>query len=105
MPWAHGLPGGARLAWVTAVLSGLGCGVGQSEPCQRYVACQRAFDDQFGITPGTDTADFEEAGRCWGSSFGLADRCTAMCEEARAALLEAAAAANTDLDACAPLAP
>lgn len=105
MAWAQGLRGGAGLVWAAAICSGLGCGVGQSEPCHRYVACQRAFDDQFRLSPGTDTADFEETGRCWGGSSGLADRCTAMCEEARAALLEAAAAANTDLDACAPLAP
>lgn len=105
MTSVRGRRGGSALAWAAALLSGLGCGVGQSEPCQRYVACQRAFDDQFRLAPSTDTADFEEAGRCWSSSSRLAERCTALCEEARAALTEAAAELSTVLDACDPPSP
>ncbi|MFZ9885882.1 MAG: hypothetical protein ACO3JL_00155 [Myxococcota bacterium] len=79
-----------------------GCGVGQSDACQRYVACQRATDDAFRLSPGTDTADFEEPGQCWRGSIEQADRCTALCEDARAALAAAAAELGVDLASCAP---
>lgn len=77
-----------------------GCGVDQAPECERYVACQAAYDAAFGIEPPTDTADYDEGGRCWFGNLETAATCAATCESATAALLRAGAAGGQSLAAC-----
>lgn len=86
------------LALVAFALAG--CGVEQPPECARYVACQKAYDEAFGIQPPTDTSDYDDGGRCWFGNPNTAEACVRSCESATEALGEAAVAAGQRLDAC-----
>lgn len=91
------------LVLVPLVVMGLfvgGCGVAQAPECERYVACQAAYDAAFGIEPPTDTADYDEGGACWFGNLETAATCAATCENATAALSRASSAGGQPLDAC-----
>lgn len=88
--------------WIACLLClpGLGCGVEQAEECQRYVACQSAYDTAFGVEPPTDTSAYDEGGRCWFGNLETAATCAQTCAHTADALFEAASSAGQSLDAC-----
>ncbi len=91
----------ARVVVLTlAVLAVASCGVPQAPECERYVACQAAYDSAFEISPRTPTADYDEGGRCWFGNLETAQTCTRNCLSTTEALGEAASAAGQPLDAC-----
>lgn len=77
-----------------------GCGVEQADECVRYVACQQAYDEAFGIRPATPTTDYDEGGRCWFGNPNTAEACAQSCQSTADALRDAANAAGQSLDAC-----
>lgn len=77
----------------------VGCGGEQAEECERYVACQEAYDEAFGIRPPTPTADYDEGGVCWRAP-ATAEACVRSCEITTRSLREAAVAAGQSLPAC-----
>lgn len=79
-------------------LTTVACAVEQSDECRRYVACQQEYDEAAQTGP-TDVADYETTGVCWASAENAAT-CTDRCNEALAALREAAANANIDAPSC-----
>lgn len=86
------------LAFVALAFAG--CGVEQAEECARYVACQAAYDEAFGIRPPTPTSDYDADGVCWHGNPATAEQCAAICASTTESLGEAAAAAGRSLDAC-----
>lgn len=91
----------ARIVVVAvALLAAASCGVEQPEECARYVACQAAFDEAFGIVPATIVSDYDEGGSCWHGNLETADACTRNCASANESLAEAASSAGQPLDAC-----
>lgn len=54
---------------------------GPSEECQRYVACQEAYDPDVATTP------YEDGGSCWGT-LQTSQACTAQCLAALDALAQ-----------------
>lgn len=62
-----------------AILSvtGIGCGVPQSDACAKYVQCQAHYDETYALSP-TDTSDYAEDGVCW-TNQTRADGCTDSC--------------------------
>jgi hypothetical protein len=69
------------MRWLLALVLLAGCGVPQSEECQRYVACQKAYDDS------VDYSAFDANGSCWDTPRGAA-RCTEQCKVALKSLSE-----------------
>ena len=63
---------------VLVVLAG-GAACGPSDDCQRYVACQAAFD------PSVDTTAYDVGGACW-TTLQTENACTAQCKDALAAI-------------------
>lgn len=91
----------ARIVVVAmALLGAASCGVEQPPECERYVACQKAYDAAFGIEPATPSSDYDEGGRCWFGNLETAEACTRNCVRATESLGAAANAAGQRLDAC-----
>lgn len=74
------------------------CGGPQDEACARYVDCQRAYDEAFGLQP-TDVTPFEEGGQCW-INEQTRSQCHDTCVIALEELRRAARDAGHDLAEC-----
>jgi hypothetical protein len=102
-PWKRSmLAPMTRILWLIGalVVALVGCGGEQPEECARYVACQAAYDEAFGIRPPTPTDDYEDNGVCWVSTPATAEACVQNCERATKSLREAASSAGKNLSAC-----
>lgn len=90
----------AAFAGVALAAAGLaGCGVGQSEECQRYLACQAHYDEVFDRNPG-QTNIYQPDGTCW-ETQDLADACSLACLERMEDLRDTLEAEEEPLEECA----
>ena len=88
--------------FVAVIWTASSCGVPPTDACIRYVECQNAYDEEFGILPdqgGVDTTDFEPGGDCWADA-STSQTCTDSCTRAIESLRTAAVEAGSDLQAC-----
>jgi hypothetical protein len=87
------------LALAAILLSQLACPGPPDAACVQYVACQTAYDAEFGIDPPVDTSAYDEGGECW-VNVSVSEQCADTCLRALDALSAAATQAGADLTAC-----
>ncbi len=80
----------------------VGCDREVDVACERYIACQQAYDEATGVPPA-DTSFYQLDGACWNVGDARArDRCIVECTENTAILKEAADELGVDVADCEP---
>lgn len=84
---------------VLLVVAATGCPIPPSDACEKYVACQKHYDEVNDLQSDDLDELYGEEGRCWRDEQS-ATSCTSSCEVATDRLAEGLAASGDDPGPC-----